>query len=107
MSQIFYLGPGFCFMKSRKLSPKNVQKVSRFLTLFGHSSNPFGGNCVSDFYLCLSFYFMPKIAKRKKLFCKSHEITTRAQIKNLRHGSLHYNIKNKHTKFEKSRININ
>ena len=32
VSQIFYLGPSFCFMKSRKLSCKKYQKVSRFLT---------------------------------------------------------------------------
>ena len=31
---------------------------------------------------------------------------TRAYIKELRHGSLQYDIKNKHTKFEKSSFNI-
>ena len=32
VSQIFYLGPSFYFMKCRKLSCKKSQKVSRFLT---------------------------------------------------------------------------
>ena len=32
VSQIFYLGPSFYFMKSRKLGCKKYKKVSRFLT---------------------------------------------------------------------------
>ena len=32
VSQIFELGPSFNFMKSRKLSCRKYQKVSRFLT---------------------------------------------------------------------------
>ena len=32
LSQIFYLGPSFHFMKSRKKSFKKCQKVTRFLT---------------------------------------------------------------------------
>ena len=32
VSQILQLGPSFHFMKSRKFSCKNWQKVSRFLT---------------------------------------------------------------------------
>ena len=33
VSQIFYLGPSFFFMKCRKLGGKFFPKVSRFLTL--------------------------------------------------------------------------
>ena len=32
VSQIFYLGPSFCFMKSRKIIQKNNIRVSRFVS---------------------------------------------------------------------------
>ena len=52
MSQIFYLGPTFIFMKSRKIVLVNLPKVTLLsvINIPLYSYNYHEGNCVSDFY---------------------------------------------------------
>ena len=73
---------------------------------FGYSSNVFGGNHDSDF---LSISWSPFYEKKRKIFhklCKNHFLSNikyeLGPKKILRNSSLYYDIKEKHTKFEKS-----
>ena len=84
--------------------------ICRFQSFIGYSLNLFGGSHVSDF---LSMSWSLFFDKKRKIFhklCKNHFLSNikyelgPKQI--LRHSSLYYDIKEKHTKFEKSSFNI-